>query len=118
MEEILYTRDQISKIIRTRFSTIRYEKGITAQQLADKMEISVQAINQIESGKRLPSMEVLFHFCQVVGISLKEFFDEELNYPYQYQLLVPYIKDLSKEELDEIVAIIKRIAVNKNINKK
>ena len=109
----LLTREQISDLIRTRFIKIRGEKGLTCQQLADKMEITVQAINQIESGKRFPSMEVIFHFCQVNNISLKEFFDEDLKYPCQYQELIPYLSKLEKEELNDIIAIIQRIAKNK-----
>ena len=68
----LLTREQISDLIRNRFVSIRAEKGITCQQLADKMDITVQCINQIESGKRLPSIEVLVHFCQAMGMSLKK----------------------------------------------
>lgn len=109
----LLTREQIAEFIRNRFVRIRGEKGLTCQQLADKMEITVQAINQIESGKRLPSMEVLFHFCQVNNISLKEFFDEDLKYPCQYQKLIPYLSQLEQDELNDIIAIIKRISNNK-----
>lgn len=111
--EELITRENISDKIRTRFSSIRYSKGLTAQQLADKMEITVQCINQIECGKRLPSMEVLFHFCQVMHISLREFFDEELTYPIKFKELVPLLSKLSQDELTEITAIIKRIVENK-----
>ncbi len=109
----LYTREQISENIKHRFATIRYSKGLTAQQLADKMEITVQCLNQIECGKRLPSIEVLFHFCQATNISLKEFFDEDLKYPAQYQALIPYMCDLNEDELQDIIAIIKRIVKNK-----
>lgn len=59
------------------------------------------------------SIEVLFHFCQATNISLKEFFDEDLKYPAQYQALIPYMCDLNQDELQDIIAIIKRIVKNK-----
>lgn len=109
----LFTREQISENIRQRFATIRYNKGLTAQQLADKMDITVQCLNQIECGKRLPSIEVLFHFCQATNVSLKEFFDEDLKYPTQYQTLIPYLSELNQDELQDIISIIKRIVKSK-----
>ena len=53
------------------------EKGMTTQDVADQMQISLSALNQSISGN--PSIKVLRRIAEVVGCQLGEFFTDELE---------------------------------------
>lgn len=92
---------------------VRLAKNISARSLSIQLGQSTQYINQIETGRKMPSMEGLFNFCDYFKISLRDFFDDEKEYPMQYKELLQYLNKLDFEELNEITTIIKRIARNK-----
>ena len=96
--------------ISNRFVKIRLAKNISARKLSIELGQSSQYINQIESGRKMPSLEMLLTFCDYFNISVAEFFDEEQTYPIQYKELLKYLNKLNTEELDEVMAIAKRIA--------
>ena len=48
----------------------RLKKGYTQEQLAEKVEITPTHEKHIESGHRLPSVEVLFSIAQALDLSL------------------------------------------------
>lgn len=104
------------EFISNRFARIRLAKNISARALSLELGQSTQYINQIESGRKMPSINGLLNFCDHFNISPKEFFDDEKEYPIEYKDLLPYLNKLDTDELDEITAIIKRIVQNKNID--
>lgn len=53
------------------------EKGLTTQEVADQMQISLSALNQSISGN--PSIKVLRRIAEVVNCQLGEFFTDELE---------------------------------------
>ena len=52
-------------------------RGLTQQQLADKVGISKPYLSQLESGKRRGSMEVLQRIAQTLDVSLEDLVDIE-----------------------------------------
>ena len=66
-------------VIRNRIRALRFEHGeMTQQQLADRVGVSRQTINAIESAKYFPSLEVAFRVSGVFGRPLDEVFQFEL----------------------------------------
>ena len=63
------------------------EKGMTTQEVADQMQISLSALNQSISGN--PSIKVLRRIAEVVGCQLGEFFTDELNSEDKYTITCP-----------------------------
>ena len=55
----------------------RTDKGITQQELADKIGVVRQTISNIECGFTRPSVEVAKLISAELGIDWTEFFDEE-----------------------------------------
>lgn len=51
---------------------IKYRKkaGLSQKQLAKEAGITQPFMNEIESGKKKPSLEVLFKICEVLDIKL------------------------------------------------
>jgi putative transcriptional regulator len=60
-----------------RLKVLRAEKGWSQQELADKLEISRQSINAIETGKYDPSLPLAFRLARMFGKHIEEMFEEE-----------------------------------------
>ncbi len=60
-----------------RLKVLRAEKGWSQQELADKLEISRQSINAIETGKYDPSLPLAFRLARMFGKRIEEMFEEE-----------------------------------------
>lgn len=59
-----------------RIAAIRKQKGITQEQLADKVELHRTYIGFIEQGKRNPSVANVRKIAKALDISLKELFQQ------------------------------------------
>nr|BFD65938.1 hypothetical protein HAGR004_09600 [Bdellovibrio sp. HAGR004] len=55
---------QISVVIQSR----REEMGLTQEQLAEMLDLTVVALGYIEQGRRFPSLPFLFYICRVMDI--------------------------------------------------
>jgi len=60
-----------------RLKVLRAEKGWSQQELADKLEVSRQSINAIETGKYDPSLPLAFRLARMFGKRIEEMFEEE-----------------------------------------
>jgi transcriptional regulator with XRE-family HTH domain len=52
-------------------------QGLTQEELGERTELSKGYISQLEREISSPSIETLFHLLEVLGISAKDFFDED-----------------------------------------
>ncbi len=79
---------------------IRKSNGYTQEKLAEKIEVSVRYISDIEQDRAKPSYEVLIRICNLFGVTLDQIFSEHLlakkNKKLEYSL-AGYEK-LSKED--------------------
>lgn len=57
------------KEIGLRIKTIRKEKHITAEKLAELVGVSVQTISNIENGRKGVSLQVFLKICKALEIS-------------------------------------------------
>lgn len=55
----------------------RKEKNMTQMQLAERLEITNQAVSKWENGRGMPDVSLLQPLCDVLGISLNELFSGE-----------------------------------------
>ena len=87
---------------------IRKSNGYTQEKLAEKIEISVRYVSDIEQDRAKPSYEVLIKMCNLFKISLDQIFSKYLdvtnNKTLEY-LLSGYDK-LSKEDKQTIEHLI------------
>lgn len=74
----------------------RKMKGITTNKLANLSGISQSHVREIERGTRNPTVETLSYFCEVLGISMSEFFSEDDNELNEF--LVSSAKKLSESQ--------------------
>lgn len=67
-------------------------------------------INNIESGKALPSLTGFFYICEYLDITPQEFFDTDLEYPEQVRSIINDLKKLDERQLRNISEIVKDLA--------
>lgn len=55
-------------------SYFRKARGLTQQQLADKMDVNYETISRIENANTGLSMDMLFELSRALGVTLHELF--------------------------------------------
>lgn len=92
-----------------RLARLREEKGVSARDMSLSMGQNPGYINNIESGKSMPSLTGIFYICEYLGITPKDFFDIDNNDPAKIQELVSAAKGLNSSQLEHVIAIINDI---------
>ncbi len=70
----------VAEIIRE----LRQKKGISQEKLADAIDSHQVYISEIENGKKIPSLPVIYKATQFFGISLSDFakmLEEKMSFP-------------------------------------
>jgi putative transcriptional regulator len=60
--------------MKNRIKVLRAERDWSQAQLADKLDVSRQTVNAIETGKYDPSLPLAFKIAQVFGQSIEQIF--------------------------------------------
>jgi len=89
-----------------RLSILRIQKGISARDMSLSLGQNPGYINNIETGKALPSMTMFFVICDYLKVSPNEFFDFDANNPKAIKDLENNIKKLSPRQIQNISEII------------
>ena len=89
-----------------RLYELRSQKGVSARDMSLSIGQNPGYINNIETGKSLPSMAAFFFICEYLEISPQEFFDTDSKHPIEQNDLIENIRKLSKDQLEHISAII------------
>ncbi|WP_322181570.1 helix-turn-helix domain-containing protein [Neglectibacter caecimuris] len=90
-----------------RLARLRNEKGVSARDMSLSMGQNPGYINNIESGKSMPSLAGIFYICEYLGITPRDFFDEESGNPSKAKELFEIAKTLSNEQLDSLISLAK-----------
>lgn len=94
----------------TRLTELRLKRGVSARDMSLSLGQNSGYINNIESGKALPSMSVFFFICDYFQISPKEFFETDNPHPEKVNAIIEDLKSLDSEDFNHIAAIIKSLA--------
>jgi putative transcriptional regulator len=63
--------------MKSKLRVLRAEREWTQADLAERLQVSRQTINAIETGKYDPSLSLAFKIAQIVGLSIEEVFTPE-----------------------------------------
>jgi putative transcriptional regulator len=55
---------------------LRAEKGWSQAELADRLEVSRQSVNAIETGRYDPSLPLAFRIARLFGKKIEEIFED------------------------------------------
>lgn len=89
-----------------RLAKLRNQKGVSAREMSLAIGQNPSYINNIESGKALPSMSGFFFICEYLGITPQEFFDMGSAAPEELRILTDKLKRLDPEQLQTITALV------------
>ena len=102
-----------AKLLRERITALRQNKGISESRMSRELGQSKCYLQQISSGKTLPSMGAFFKICDYLEADPIEFFwDEGLDETYMHELLA-CIKVMSKEDADFLLKTAKYLCARK-----
>lgn len=59
-----------------RLRVLRAERGWSQADLAEKLEVSRQSVNAIETGKYDPSLPLAFRIARLFGLGIEEIFED------------------------------------------
>lgn len=106
--------------IGSKLKKLRNENKLTLKDLAEKTELSISFLSDIENGRRMPRIENLNKIAEALNVDsstllggteslmVKESSDEysvdELE--IEFERIKPKLKDLSAEEKDKLIKII------------
>ncbi|MBO9518434.1 MAG: helix-turn-helix transcriptional regulator [Porphyrobacter sp.] len=60
--------------MKNRLRVLRAEREWSQQQLAERLDVSRQSVNAIETGKYDPSLPLAFRIADVFGMTIEEIF--------------------------------------------
>ena len=93
-----------------RLAQLRNKKGVSARDMSLSIGQNHAYINNIASGKALPSMALFFYICDYLNITPAEFFDLDSKNPEKLQSLIEDLKKLNDKQLESIAEIVKGLA--------
>lgn len=93
-----------------RLAKLRVQRGVSARDMSLSIGQNPGYINNIESGKALPSMTGFFYICEYLNITPQEFFDFETEQPLKIRQISENLKKLETEYLDSIAAIVEGLS--------
>lgn len=92
-----------------RLSQLRQQKGVSAREMSLAMGQSHAYINNIETGKTLPSLNGLFYICEYLNITMSEFFDTGTQSPAALKDLIEDLKKLDAAQIATISDLVRTI---------
>ena len=63
--------------MRNRLKVLRAERNWSQADLADRLDVSRQSVNAIETGKYDPSLPLAFKIARVFGLTIEQIFTDE-----------------------------------------
>ena len=89
-----------------RLTKLREIKGVSARDMSLSIGQNPGYINNIESGRALPSMSTFFYICDYLNISPADFFNTDNLYPEDLQKVINELKQLDRDKLLHLQALI------------
>ena len=97
------------EFIRERITQLRLQKDVSEYKMSYDLGHSRGYINNISSGKTLPSMTEFFAICDYFEISPAEFFDAKTANPKLSRNVLDLLEQLDERDLELTMANIKRL---------
>lgn len=99
----------MEQFVRDRITQLRISRGLSEYQLSYELGHSRGYINNISSGKSLPSMSEFFAICDYFDITPCEFFDSPKNNPVLISKAISEMESLTEYDMLLILTFINRL---------
>ena len=98
-----------AEFIRDRITQLRLQKGVSEYKMSYDLGHSRGYINNISSGKSLPSMTEFFAICEYFDITAIEFFNSNVTDPKLMRKTVEGLERLDTDDLELIQCTVARL---------
>ena len=98
-----------AEFVRERITQLRLQKDVSEYKMSYDLGHSRGYINNISSGKTLPSMTEFFAICDYFEISPAEFFDANTANPKLSRSVLELLEQLDEGDMELMVANMKRL---------
>lgn len=97
-------------------NTTRKARGLTAENLAEACNINTTYLQQIEGGKKTPSLPVFISLCNALRVSPDYLLQDELaaNEVTKIKEIEALWKDASPAQIDLVLEIIKTVLAHED----
>ena len=105
----------ILEIIGNNIKTIRLSRGITQEQIAEKLNRSVNFVSLIELGKSGMSVQTIIALCNILDINTESIFKGLINYNLKKQdkLILDNLSMLNNKDKEIVINLMNYIIDNK-----
>ncbi len=92
-----------------RITELRMKKGVAEHRMSIELGHSRSYMQGISSGRALPSMAEFLAICDYLGVSPREFFEEDNSDPRLLNEVWDKLKNLSEDDLEMIGMFVDRL---------
>jgi transcriptional regulator with XRE-family HTH domain len=71
----------LKEVVRARIRALRLERGLTQEALCERAEVSVDTVNRVENGTRVPTIDALEKIAIALGASVAELLNKSATRP-------------------------------------
>ena len=97
------------QFIRDRISALRTKKKVSEYRMSTDLGHSKSYMQSISSGRAMPSLGEFLYICEYLGVTPKEFFDEEIPEPQLVQRLYDLTRNMSEADLRVLIGTAERL---------
>ena len=97
------------KFIRDRISVLRIKKNVSEYRMSTELGHSKSYMQSISSGRAAPSLNEFLYICEYLGVTPREFFDDDIKEPQLVQKLYDLTKNMSEADLNILINTAERL---------
>ena len=99
----------LKQVVSERIKALRQELGLTQEELCERAEISVDAVNRIENGTRVPTIDTLEKIAVALGSSVSDLLHTGPQKPVKTPAVVRRLAVLVEHEPADVQETIEEI---------
>lgn len=99
----------MDEFVKNRITQLRIKKGISEYQMSYDLGHSRGYINNISSGKSLPSLTEFFSICDYFQVTPAEFFDQQQQNPELVNKALSKFKLLNDNDMILVLSLLNRL---------
>ncbi len=100
------------QFIRNRISTLRTKMNVSEYKMSLDLGHSKSYMQSISSGRAAPSLSEFLYICEYLGVTPKEFFDDETEEPQLVCKLYELSRNMSEDDLNLLINTAERLNEN------
>ena len=102
-------KEELFYPIGKRITLFRENKKMTVNKLATEAGLSQSHLRDIELENKIPSVETLYYICSALGITMKEFFDDNTENLLENDPIIQKIYRMNKKQRNALLAFLETL---------